>query len=59
MLSRRLADSLHDYSGDFAEIYPSAVEAVLPRLLSAAAPPGITSLENIWQCLKVSVVIFR
>ncbi|XP_057966625.1 protein HUA2-LIKE 3-like isoform X4 [Malania oleifera] len=34
-------------------IYPSIIQAVLPRLLSAAAPPGNTAQENRRQCLKV------
>ncbi|XP_073315122.1 protein HUA2-LIKE 3-like isoform X2 [Primulina huaijiensis] len=34
-------------------IYPSVIQAVLPRLLLAAAPPGSSSLENHRQCLKV------
>ncbi|KAF8394461.1 hypothetical protein HHK36_020669 [Tetracentron sinense] len=39
--------------GDVGDIYPSAVQAALPRLLSAAAPPGKAALENRKQCLKV------
>ncbi|KAL3827918.1 hypothetical protein ACJIZ3_016720 [Penstemon smallii] len=34
-------------------IYPSEVQALLPRLLFGAAPPGSSSLENHKQCLKV------
>ncbi|KAL6500441.1 hypothetical protein OROHE_025807 [Orobanche hederae] len=34
-------------------VYPSAIQAVLPRLLLAAAPPGSSSHENHRQCLKV------
>ncbi|EPS74195.1 hypothetical protein M569_00559, partial [Genlisea aurea] len=34
-------------------IYLSAIQTVLPRLLSAAAPPCSSSLENHQQCLKV------
>ncbi|PIN18176.1 hypothetical protein CDL12_09144 [Handroanthus impetiginosus] len=34
-------------------IYPSAIQALLPRLLLAAAPPGCSSHENHRQCLKV------
>lgn len=41
-------------SGDVGGVYPSAIQAVLPRLLSAAAPPGSTAQENRRQCLKVS-----
>lgn len=33
-------------------IYPSAIQAVLPRLLLAAAPPGSEAQENRRQCLK-------
>lgn len=33
--------------------YSSAVEVALPRLLSAAAPPGSDARENRKQCLKV------
>ncbi|MCI06793.1 HUA2-like protein 3-like, partial [Trifolium medium] len=31
---------------DVGAVYPSAMEAFLPRLLSAAAPPGNTAQEN-------------
>ncbi|KAI3449604.1 hypothetical protein Pfo_006269 [Paulownia fortunei] len=34
-------------------VYPSAIQALLPRLLLAAAPPGCSSHENHRQCLKV------
>ncbi|KAG8389375.1 hypothetical protein BUALT_Bualt02G0222700 [Buddleja alternifolia] len=34
-------------------VYPSAIQALLPRLLLAAAPPGSNSHENHRQCLKV------
>ncbi|KAL2535621.1 HUA2-like protein 2 [Forsythia ovata] len=34
-------------------IYPSAVQALLPRLLLAAAPPSSSCHENHRQCLKV------
>lgn len=40
-------------SGDVGGLYPSAIQAVLPRLLLAAAPPGNSALENRRQCLKV------
>lgn len=43
-----------ELSGDVGGVYPSAIQAVLPRLLSAAAPPGNTAQENRRQCLKVS-----
>ncbi|XP_052170409.1 protein HUA2-LIKE 2-like [Diospyros lotus] len=52
-----LVDSITQCSrglkGDIGGIYPSAVQAVLSRLLSAAAPPGSSALENRRQCLKV------
>ncbi|PSS06395.1 Protein HUA2-LIKE like [Actinidia chinensis var. chinensis] len=38
---------------DVGDIYPYAIQAVLPRLLSAAAPPGSNAQENRRQCLKV------
>ncbi|XP_057800804.1 protein HUA2-LIKE 3-like isoform X2 [Salvia miltiorrhiza] len=34
-------------------VYPSAIQALLPRLLLAAAPRGGSSRENHRQCLKV------
>lgn len=43
-------------SGD-GGVYPSAIQALLPRLLLAAAPPGSSSHENHRQCLKVSGLI--
>ncbi|CAN1130806.1 Protein HUA2-LIKE 3 [Linum perenne] len=36
-----------------AGAFPSAIQAVLPRLILAAAPPGISAKENRRQCLKV------
>ncbi|CAL1362045.1 unnamed protein product [Linum trigynum] len=39
--------------GDVDGAYTSAIKAVLPRLLSSAAPPGNLALENRRQCLKV------
>lgn len=52
-----LVDSITQCSrglkGDVAGIYPSAIQAVLSRLLSAAAPPGNTAYENRKQCLRV------
>lgn len=52
-----LVDSITQCSrglkGDVAGIFPSAIQAVLPRLLSAAAPPGNTAHENRKQCLRV------
>nr|XP_043635504.1 protein HUA2-LIKE 2-like [Erigeron canadensis] len=52
-----LVDSIAQCSrglkGDVGGLYPSAIQAVLPRLLLAAAPPGSSGLENRRQCLKV------
>lgn len=52
-----LVDSITQCSrwqkGGPGDVYPSLVQAVLPRLLSAAAPPGNTASENRRQCLKV------
>ncbi|OMP04990.1 Tudor/PWWP/MBT superfamily protein [Corchorus olitorius] len=52
-----LVDSIAQCSrglkGDVCGIYPSAIQASLPRLLSAAAPPGSSAQENRRQCLKV------
>lgn len=52
-----LVDSIMQCSrglkGEAGGAYPSAIQAVLPRLLAAAAPPGSTSHENRRQCLKV------
>lgn len=52
-----LVDSIAQCSkglkGEVGGIYPSAILAVLPRLLTAAAPPGSSSQENRRQCLKV------
>lgn len=52
-----LVDSITQYSrglkGDGGGMYLSAIQAVLPRLLSAAAPPGSAAHENRRQCLKV------
>ncbi|KAJ0699230.1 putative CID domain-containing protein [Helianthus annuus] len=52
-----LVDSIAQCSrglrGDAGGLYPSAIQAVLPRLLLAAAPPGSSALENRRQCLKV------
>lgn len=47
-----------NFSGDVGGIYPSAIQAVLPRLLSAAAPPGSTGHENRKQCLRASEETF-
>ncbi|XP_062019675.1 protein HUA2-LIKE 2 [Rosa rugosa] len=52
-----LVDSIAQHSrglkGDTGGMYTSAIQAVLPRLLSAAAPPGSSANENRRQCLKV------
>ncbi|KAK9070107.1 hypothetical protein SSX86_010506 [Deinandra increscens subsp. villosa] len=52
-----LVDSIAQCSrglrGEVGGLYPSAIQAVLPRLLLAAAPPGSVGLENRRQCLKV------
>lgn len=46
-----------EFPGDVGGIYPSAIQAVLPRLLSAAAPPGSLAQENRRQCMKASLGI--
>ena len=38
--------------------YPPAVQAALPRLVHAAAPPGSVARENRRQCLRVSLILF-
>ncbi|KAL5217439.1 hypothetical protein ABZP36_018123 [Zizania latifolia] len=52
-----LVDSITQYSrnqkGGAGDVYPSLIQAVLPRLLYAAAPPGNSAWENRRQCLKV------
>ncbi|KAH6755105.1 Tudor/PWWP/MBT domain-containing protein [Perilla frutescens var. hirtella] len=51
-----LVDSITQCSGGMkgdAGVYPSAIQAVLPRLLLAAAPAGTGFYENHRQCLKV------
>ncbi|KAJ7972828.1 protein HUA2-LIKE 3 [Quillaja saponaria] len=51
-----LVDSITQCSRGFkgdGGVYPSAIQAVLSRLLSAAAPPGNSAQENRRQCLKV------
>ncbi|KAE9589203.1 putative PWWP domain-containing protein [Lupinus albus] len=48
-----IAQSSRGLKGDVCGVYPSAIQAVLPRLLSAAAPPGNTARENHRQCRKV------
>lgn len=46
--------NMSDFPGEVCGVYPSAIQAVLPRLLSAAAPRGNTAHENRRQCLKAS-----
>ncbi|KAJ4957346.1 hypothetical protein NE237_014129 [Protea cynaroides] len=52
-----LVDSITQCSrgqkGGVGDVYLSAVQAALPRLLSAAAPPGNAARENRKQCMKV------
>jgi hypothetical protein len=38
--------------------YIPIVQAALPRLLGAAAPPGASARENRRQCHKVSLFVF-
>ncbi|TMX04914.1 hypothetical protein EJD97_003958 [Solanum chilense] len=52
-----LVDSItqcsHSHKGIAGASYIPAVQAALPRLLGAAAPPGVGAQENRRQCLKV------
>ncbi|CAI8614164.1 unnamed protein product [Vicia faba] len=52
-----LVDSIAQHSrglkDDVGGVYPAAMQAVLPRLLSAVSPLGNTAPENRRQCLKV------
>ncbi|XP_077251392.1 protein HUA2-LIKE 3-like [Tasmannia lanceolata] len=48
-----IIQSSQGQKGDIGDIYPTAVQAVLSRLLYAAAPPGHAARENRKQCLKV------
>ncbi|GJN31519.1 hypothetical protein PR202_gb19928 [Eleusine coracana subsp. coracana] len=52
-----LVDSITQCSrnqkGGAGDVYPSLIQAVLPRILYAAAPPGNSAWENRRQCLKV------
>ena len=43
-----------NHVGGPGDVYPSLIQAVLPRILYAAAPPGNSAWENRKQCLKVS-----
>lgn len=45
-------------SGIAGASYIPTVQAALPRLLGAAAPPGASARENRRQCLKVIVCFF-
>lgn len=45
--------SISDFIGGDGGVYPSHVQSLLPRLLSAAAPRGNAASENRRQCLKV------
>ncbi|KAJ6798963.1 protein HUA2-LIKE 2 [Iris pallida] len=53
-----LVDSITQWSrnqkGGAGDVYLSLVQSILPRLLSAAAPPGHGAWENRKQCLKAS-----
>lgn len=52
-----LVDSItqcsHGHKGVAGDMYKSAVQSALPRMLSVAAPPGNVARENRRQCLKV------
>ncbi|XAR63987.1 hypothetical protein NMG60_11024164 [Bertholletia excelsa] len=52
-----LVDSItqcsHSHKGIAGASYIPTVQAALPRLLGAAAPPGVAARENRRQCLKV------
>lgn len=48
-----IAQCSRGFKGDVRGKYPSVIQAVLPRLLLAAAPPGNSAQENRRQCLKV------
>lgn len=52
-----LVDSIIRYcrnqKGGPGDAYPSLIQAVLPRIIYASAPPGISAWENRRQCLKV------
>uniref|UniRef100_A0ACD5XQ80 Uncharacterized protein n=1 Tax=Avena sativa TaxID=4498 RepID=A0ACD5XQ80_AVESA len=42
-----------NFAGGPGDLYPSLIQAILPRLLYAVAPPGNSAWENRRQCLKV------
>ncbi|EFJ24978.1 hypothetical protein SELMODRAFT_414202 [Selaginella moellendorffii] len=48
-----IAQWSHNQKGTAAGAYSSLIQNTLPRLLSAAAPPGNFARENRRQCLKV------
>ncbi|TKW36225.1 hypothetical protein SEVIR_2G426600v4 [Setaria viridis] len=52
-----LVDSIIRYcrnqKGGPGDAYPSLIQAVLPRIIYASAPPGNSAWENRRQCLKV------
>ncbi|KAJ1292197.1 hypothetical protein BS78_02G373400 [Paspalum vaginatum] len=52
-----LVDSIIRYcrnqKGGPGDAYPSLIQAVLPRIIYASAPPGTSAWENRRQCLKV------
>lgn len=52
-----LVDSIiqccRNQKGGVGDAYPSLIQAVLPRILYASAPPGNFAWENRRQCLKV------
>lgn len=45
------------FLGEIGGLYTSAIQAQLPRLLLAAAPPGSNGQENRRECLKVLHII--
>lgn len=48
---RRL--KIYCFPGEIGDLYSSAIEALLPRFLLAAAPSGSNGQENRRECLKV------
>ena len=47
-------NTVGNFVGGAGDLYPSLIQAILPRLLYAAAPPGNSAWENRRQCLKAS-----
>jgi len=43
-----------NHVGGPGDAYPSLIQAVLPRIIYASAPPGNSAWENRRQCLKAS-----